>query len=90
MVFVTSIGLTFIILPLWWWDAFVFFIAPHLLVALMLPGMLFLGLAQWFVLYRAITARFVWVLRTILGAAAGALVGLYFGAAVIIVIPFLP
>ncbi|MDH3413814.1 MAG: hypothetical protein OEM98_15190, partial [Gammaproteobacteria bacterium] len=87
---VTSIGVTFMMLPLWWWDAAIFVFAPHLIVFLMLPGMLFLGLGQWFVLYRVIAARFVWVLRTVLGAAAGAVIGLYFGIAVFIVIPFLP
>ena len=42
----------------------------------MLPGMIFLGLGQWLVLYRVITARIIWVLRTIAGAAIGAVLGL--------------
>jgi len=73
---VTSIGFTFMILPLWWWDAEVFFFAPWYVVVPMLPGMIFLGLGQWFVLYRAITARFIWVLFTMLGAVTGAVLGL--------------
>jgi hypothetical protein len=73
---VTSIGITFMILPLWWWDAEVFFFAPWYVVVPTLPGMIFLGLGQWFVLYRAITARFIWVLFTIMGAVTGAVLGL--------------
>ena len=73
---VTSIGITLMILPLWWLDVMVLILAPWVVVVKMLPGMIVLGLGQWFVLYRVITARFIWVLRTILGAAIGAVLGL--------------
>ncbi len=63
-------------LPLWWTDAEVFFFAPWAAAVVMLPGMIFLGLGQWLVLYRVITARIIWVLRTIVGAAIGAVLGL--------------
>ena len=73
---ITSIGITLMMLPLWWTDAVVFFVAPWTAAIVMLPGMIFLGLGQWLVLYRVITARIIWVLRTIAGAAIGAVLGL--------------
>jgi len=73
---VSSIGVTFMILPLWRWDAGVFMYAPWYVVVPMLPGMIFLGLGQWLILYRGITARIIWVLFTIMGAMAGAVAGL--------------
>jgi hypothetical protein len=76
---VTSIGIAVMILPLHWFDAMLFFMQPWLIVSPMLPGMLFLGVAQWFILYQAISARGTWVLRTVIGAVIGSLVGFVAG-----------
>jgi len=74
---VTSIGIAFMILPLWWTPAEIFFFAPWLAAIKMLPGMIFLGLTQWLLLYWLISASFVWVLLTIMGAAIGSTLGLF-------------
>lgn len=73
---VTSIGVAAMILPLWWWPAEQSFWQPWLVVLPMLPGMIFLGLVQWFLLYRVISASFIWVVLTIVGAAVGSILGL--------------
>lgn len=72
----TSVGIALMILPLWWWEAQAFFFLPWLVAFPMLPGMVFLGLAQWFLLYRIISGRFTWALLTILGAGIGSILGL--------------
>lgn len=73
---VSSIGITLMILPLWWWDATAFMNAPWYVVIPMLPGMIFLGLGQWLVIYGVNVARAIWALFTIIGAMTGAVIGL--------------
>ncbi len=73
---VTSIGIAVMILPLWWWNAEAFAFMPWLVAFPMLPGMIVLGLAQWLLMYRLISARSVWALLTIMGAAIGSILGL--------------
>ncbi len=72
---VTTIGIAIMLLPLRSIDAMLLFMAPWLILLPMLPGMLFLGVAQWFILYQVISARGTWVLRTITGAIIGSVVG---------------
>jgi hypothetical protein len=72
----TSIGIALMILPLWWWNAEQFALMPWLVAFPMLPGMISLGLAQWLLLYRLISGRFIWALLTIMGAAIGSILGL--------------
>jgi hypothetical protein len=72
---VTSIGLVSMILPLWWWSAAEFLFFPPIVVVPMFPGMIILGLGQWLILRQLIAATFTWVVRTIIGAAIGALFG---------------
>jgi len=73
---VTSIGIAVMILPLWAWNAEEFAVLPWLVALPMLPGMICLGLGQWLLLYRLISARAIWALLTIMGAAIGAILGL--------------
>jgi len=73
---VTSIGIALMILPLWGWNAEEFAVLPWLVAFPMLPGMICLGLGQWLLLYRLISARSIWALLTIMGAAIGAILGL--------------
>lgn len=72
----TSVGIAVMVMPLWWWDAEVFIFAPWVVAYVMFPGMILLGIAQWLILYRLISVRFTWVLRTIAGAAIGSILGL--------------
>ena len=78
---VTCAGIASMLFPLWWLDAEILIFAPWYLVIPMLPGMVVLGLGQWLVLHRVIKADFAWVLRTILGAAIGSVLGLVAGLA---------
>ncbi|MDA9982817.1 hypothetical protein N9H39_08810 [Gammaproteobacteria bacterium] len=73
---ITSIGIILTILPLWFWDASAFAAMPLLVMAPILPGAIFLGFGQWFVLHQVIMAKITWVARTIIGIAIGATVGL--------------
>lgn len=72
----TSVGIAVMIMPLWWWDAEVFIFAPWTVAYAMFPGMILMGVAQWFILFRLISIRFTWALRTITGAAIGSILGL--------------
>ncbi len=76
---VTSIGIAVMILPIRWVDAMGSFMAPWLIVMPMLPGMIFLGLGQWIILYQVIAAQGTWILRTITGVIIGSLVGFVAG-----------
>jgi hypothetical protein len=73
---VTSVGIAVMILPLWWYDAEAFLFMPWLVAYPMFPGMILLGVTQWFLLYQLISARFTWALLTIMGAAIGSILGL--------------
>ena len=76
---ISSVGLAAMIFPLWWWDATVFVFAPWAVVLPVLPGGILLGLGQWFVLRRIARVDFIWPILTVIGVAAGALVGLIIG-----------
>lgn len=87
---ITICGIMAMLLPLWAYDV-VFWVIPLLWVRPLLPGSLFLGLAQWLLLYRSfrlLGVRFIggwlWVLLTVFGTAAGSILGmlfLFFGVA---------
>lgn len=71
------------LLPLWAYHIDFFWILPHLWAKPLLPGSLFLGLAQWLLLYRSfrpLRVRFIrgwlWVLLTIFGTVAGSILGM--------------
>jgi len=75
----TAIGIALMILPFWGAPFEDFIFNTWLVVAVMVPGMIFLGITQWLLLRRLIPARYVWALLTIVGAAVGSIVGLRLG-----------
>lgn len=82
---VTSVGIAAMILPLYWTNAEGFLWLPFLVAYPMFPGMLLLGFGQWLLLDRLLGGRLAWVLQTIVGAAVGAMFGLF---AALSLIPF--
>ena len=73
---VTAAGIMAMIMPLWWFDAWLLSIAPWLAAAPMLPGVLGLGLAQWLIVRALFGARFYWITVSVTGAVVGSILGL--------------
>lgn len=72
----TTIAVVVIILPLWWIDAEVFFIAPYYVVVPLGPGLVALGLTQAVIL-RSNSVSPGWFGATVIGGALGGIGGLF-------------
>lgn len=72
----TCSGIVAMIMPLWWFDAWLFTLAPWLVAAPIVPGAFGLGLAQWLIARPLFGARFFWITLTITGAIVGSIIGL--------------
>lgn len=84
----TTIGIIATVLPLWSVDAMVLTIVPLAVVVPVMPGIVFLGAAQWSILYLLTGANSNWILATIAGATLGTIVGLV--TAVVLPLPVEP
>jgi len=78
---ITSIGIGFLMLPMG------FALTPSdyptlaalATVAYMLPGILFLGLSQWLIMRKVISAKYTWAIYTTIGAVTGLMFGYVIG-----------
>jgi hypothetical protein len=76
---VTTIGVTVMILPLWWVSAeAISMTTGGAALVPMLPGAVLLGVAQWLLLHWVMRVRWTWIRQTIFGAWMGSGLGLLY------------
>lgn len=76
---VTTIGVMAILLPLWSFSAMELLIVPPLAAIVMIPGLLILGVGQWWSVRKGNLVSSKWILRTVFGGAFAALTGILLG-----------
>ena len=72
----TTAGIAGMIMPLWWYDAGMLMWFPWLVARAMLPGILFMAIAQGLVMQNVLGIGLSWTLWTVGGAVGGAVAGL--------------
>lgn len=78
---VTSIGISFLILPMGFALTPTDYseLAALATVIYMFPGILFLGLSQWLIMRKIMSSKYTWAVYTIIGAVIGLAVGYVVG-----------
>jgi hypothetical protein len=83
----TTIGVMAILLPLWSFSAMELLIIPPLAAIVMIPGLLILGVGQWWSVRKDRLVSPQWILRTVFGGSLAALTGILIGFVASYVIP---